>query len=229
MKHIHFIFILFLILTGCEPAVVFKDAMPPGVDPVTTVPKIFRGVYVSENDSARIYIEKDLAVQESFYEFVTSVARVHETEDCSIVAGGLYLPGRKECIPFEYINEDSITAKVYELDTIFSFDKDEVAKYYKGHLFLNLKSDSNNWICWMLTPQQDGSITLELIDIPDNKRKIEEISIDYETRNKDKKDVQYIINPTLVEFDKILEKEYTRKYDVLRPVNLENSVFKKLY
>ena len=136
MRLLGFLLIL-LTAISCEPAVVFKDAMPPEVDAITTIPKQFHGVYMCESDSSRIYIERDHAVQESYYQFITSVERVRESEDCSIVAGGLYLPGRKECIPFEWINEDSITAKVYELDTLFEFADDEVMKLYRGHLFLN--------------------------------------------------------------------------------------------
>ena len=218
-----------LFLLACEPAVVFKDAMPPEVEAINTIPEQFHGVYMCESDSSRIYIERDHAVQESYYQFVTSIERVRESEDCSIVAGGLYLPGRKECIPFEWINEDSITARVYELDTLMQFADDEVVKYYKGHLFLNKLSDDNHWVTWMLTPQEDGSLLFELIEVPDNKRKVQEITIDYETIQKDEETVQYVINPTLVEFDRILDKDYVRECDILRPINFENSYFRKAY
>ena len=228
MRLLGFLLIL-LTAISCEPAVVFKDAMPPEVDAITTIPKQFHGVYMCESDSSRIYIERDHAVQESYYQFITSVERVRESEDCSIVAGGLYLPGRKECIPFEWINEDSITAKVYELDTLFEFADDEVMKLYRGHLFLNKYSDDNHWITWMLTPQEDGALLFELIEIPDNKRKVEEITIDYSIIQKDEETVQYVINPTLVEFDRILDQEYVRECDILRPINFENNPFKKAY
>ncbi len=229
MKTLKILFISIIVFASCESAVVFQDAMPPGVEAITEVPELFHGVYVCESDSSRIYIEKYDAVQESFYEFVTSIMRVRETEDCSIVAGGLYLPGRKECIPFEYINEDSISAKVYELDTLFSFQNDEIAKFYNGHLFLNKQNEEQNWITRMLTPQQGGSLILELITVPDNKRKVEEITIDYSTREIKKDNIQYIINPTLVEFERILDKEYTLECDILHPVNLEITPFKKAF
>ncbi|NNF21497.1 MAG: hypothetical protein HKN67_06120, partial [Saprospiraceae bacterium] len=188
------------------------------------IPVLFHGVFMCESDSSRIYIGKYSAVKESYYEFVTSLDKVRESEDCSIAAGGLYLPGRKECVPFEYVNEDSISAKVYELDTIFAFKDKQVAKYYKGHLFLNEQNDNKNWVTWLLSPQEDGRLVLDLIVVPDKKKEVEEITFDYETV-KEKEKVKFIINPTLVEFERILDREYFLECDILTPVNFEDSHF----
>lgn len=218
-----YVFILSLIiLTACEPSVVFKDAMPPDIPSVNEIPKSFHGVFMCESDSSRIYIDRFSAVKESYYEFVTSIEKVMESEDCSIAAGGLYLPGRKECVPFEYVSEDSISAKVYELDTIFGFNENQIAKHYKGHLFLNEQNENKNWVTWLLSPQEDGKLVLELIVVPDRKKEVEEITFDYETV-KEKEKVKYIINPTLVEFERILNQEYFLECEILTPVNFEES------
>lgn len=217
-----YIIFIFLILIACEPNVVFEEALPPEIDAIDQIPEVFQGAFMCDSDSSRIYVDAFLAIHESYYKFYTTVEKVRETENCSIVAGGLYLPGRKSCIPFEYISEDSIMAKIYEQDTLFSFSDIEVAKTYKGRLFLNRQNERGHWITWMLSPESDGSMLLELIDVPDKKKSIDEISQVIHTRKTKKDKIQYIIKPSLVEFDKILKKGYTTECELLHPINMES-------
>ncbi|MBT8229990.1 MAG: hypothetical protein KJO50_07000, partial [Bacteroidia bacterium] len=100
----------------------------------------------------------------------------------------------------------------------------QVAKYYKGHLFLNEQNDNKNWVTWLLSPQEDGRLVLDLIVVPDKKKEVEEITFDYETV-KEKEKVKFIINPTLVEFERILDREYFLECDILTPVNFEDCHF----
>ncbi len=220
-------FLLFISLfLACEPSVKFAGAMPPDIEPIESIPVNFHGTYMCESDSSRVYINPSCIVLESHYEFTTTVEEVEQTEDCSIVAGGLYLPGRKECIPFEYIGGDSIRAKVYELDTMVSFSDQQVVKSYKGHLFINLQNEEKTWSVWLLTPESDGSILFRSIDVPEDKDSIEAITLDYKSIEKDTHTIEYILNPTLIEFDRILEKPYISECDMLIPVNLEIEIFR---
>jgi len=214
-------FATLLMLVSCVPNVLFQEAVPPGVDAINEVPENFQGVFVCESDSSRIYADRFVVYNESYHMFVTAIDRVNETENCSIVAGGLYLPGRKECIPFEYIGEDSIQAKVYSIDTLFSFKDTEVMKLYKGRLFMNYQNDQNEWITYMISPMEDGAMNWEIIDVPDKVHTVEEITHDYKTRKNEDDETMYIIKPTLVEFDRILQKGYSSQCDILTPINFE--------
>lgn len=225
MKTITFIIILIISLVSCKPKVLFINSMPPVIDALTEIPAEFQGVFICESDSARIYSERKVIYEESYYEFTTTLDKIEETEHCSVVAGGLYLPGRKECLPFKYLNEDTIVAQIYEIDTLFDITKDEVAKLYKGRLFLNLKSAQHEWVTFMITPQLDGSMLWEIITIPDSIKDIENVSHDYYTKMDKDSVPQHILNPTLMEFDKIIDKNYTRKFDYLIPVNFERLPF----
>ncbi len=221
VKFVCSLFLISILASSCEINVFFDKAMPPDVDALEEIPEQFQGVYMCESDSSIIYSSPDLIYKESYFRFVTTVDRIIETENCSIVEQGLYLPGRKECIPFEYISEDLITADIYEIDTLFSFDKYRVAKYYKGRLFLNIGSNKEKWITFMITPSTDGSLIWEYIDVPDNIKTIEEITTNYKAIPAKKDKIKYHLNPTLVEFDRILDDKYMQSCDVLTPVNYE--------
>jgi len=208
-----------ILFASCEPNVLFQEASPPDIESITKFPADFQGVYVCESDSSRMIVEPFIAYNESFHIFETSIDRIRETENCSILGQGLYLPGRKECIPFEYISDDSIMAKIYSIDTLFNFRKHEVLKLYKGRLFINYKSSPGEWVTFMISPLEDGSLNWELIDIPDRTSKVEAITSNYISKRKQNNDRKFIIKPTLVEFDRILEKDYTRECDILTPIH----------
>ncbi|MBT8234458.1 MAG: hypothetical protein HKO66_02135 [Saprospiraceae bacterium] len=220
-----FFLLLMLILISCDHRVKFSSAMPPEVEDLASIPESFLGTFICESDSSRLMIDKFSAVQESYYLFETTVARIKETENCSIADGGLYLPGRKTCIPFEYLTEDSIRAKVYEIDTLFAFRKNEIAKYDKGHLFINYKNDLAQWDTWIFTPQEDGNILFEFVAVPDNERKIKDVTNNYIKKIDDREKVHYTLNPTKKEFDEIINKGYLFECDILIPVNFENDPF----
>lgn len=209
------------ILMSCQPNVVFEDTLPPGIDSIDKIPDVFQGVYMCESDSSRMYADPFAIYNESYHTFIIPISRVEETENCSIVAGGLYLPGRKDCIPFEYIGEDTIMAKVYSIDTLFSFQANEVMKLYKGRLFMNYKNRHNEWVTHMISPLDDGSVQWDLIDVPDKIKKVEAITHEYTTRQNEDNETMYILKPTMVEFERILQRKYTSTCDILIPINIE--------
>ena len=218
----YFFFLSVLYFISCEPNVLFEEAVPPEVSAIDRIPIDFQGGFICESDSSRMYADEFIIYNESYHQFVTTLDRIKETENCSIIAGGLYLPGRKECIPFEYLSEDTITAKVYSIDTLFAFRDHEVLKLYKGRLFMNYKNGLDEWVTFMISPMEDGALKWELIDIPDSVRKVEAITRDYTMRVNADDETKYIIKPTLVEFERIIDKNYVRPCDILFPINFEN-------
>lgn len=210
-------------LGGCEPKVIFEQAMPPDVKPLASIPDKFQGVYRCESDGSRMYADKYKVFKESYHQFTTTLERVRETENCSILAGGLYLPGRQECVPFEYLGGDTITAKVYDLDTLFHFGPKQVAKEYRGRLFLNMSDNTGKWMTFMVSPNEDGSMMWELIDIPNKLKDVSEITYNFKTKKNKDDETIYILNPTMVEFDKIINNDDNMmECDILYPINLED-------
>lgn len=213
--------VLFSFSISCNQGVVFEDSNPPNIDKVDQLPQYLLGSYLCQSDSSIVHIYKDYIVQEILVEFKTSLDKIAETENCSLVDGGLYLPGRKECIPFEYINEDTITATLYELDTLFYISRDNIAKVYKGQLFLNIKSHSYKWMTWIVRPDSNGNLIYRYIDIPQDRNVIENYTKDYTVQTIEPDKIQYSLKPTLREFEEIANSEYAVLCDVLQPISLE--------
>ena len=62
-----------------------------------------------------------------------------------------------------------------------------------------------NWVATMLTPTDDAGFHLRLLDMNEDVSKINAVSAQVETRELKDEKIQYIINPTLVEFDQIMD------------------------
>lgn len=215
------VFTSFIGFVSCEMDVMFHEALPPKVELINAIPETFQGVYLCESDSSLIYANENVIYRESYFTFITSVHRVRETENCSIVAGGLYLPGRKECVPFEYIDENTIIAKVYSIDTLFSFSNQEAMKLYKGALFVNYENAKNEWVSFMISPIEGDKLKWEIIDVPSKIKNIKAITHEYKEKRYKDDHMQYILKPTLVEFERILERKHITQFDILIPVNPE--------
>jgi len=221
MKTITYILIslALLISYGCDTNVLFEGPMPPGVLAISTIPGHYQGTYLCESDSSIIHATERAIVRESYMHFTSPLDRIRETQGCQIKNDSLFMPWSEECIAFDYLNDSTIAATVHKLDTLFKFRDEERAKYYKGRLFLNARvHNSDNWITSMLTRAQDGTIEWKQIQMPEQIEKVEAITQDFSTKKDRKDNTIYIMNPTLVEFDKILEKEYVRDCDVFTPI-----------
>ncbi len=209
-----------LLYISCFPDVLFVQALPPDIEALTVVPIEYQGQYLCESDSSIMHVESNLVFVESYNQFITTIDEVQETQECSILAGGLFLPGRQQCIPIEIINGDTIIGSIYDIDTLFSFKEDEILKSHKGRLFLNYRNDASHWSTFVITPQVDGTLLWTLIDVPDDSDKIEEITNDYTPYVKSNRRIKYILNPTLKEFESILNKDYTDFCDILVPIQI---------
>jgi len=210
-----------ILATACESNVVFEDTMPPGVGKIKTIPLSYQGEFLCESDSSIIHSTEESIVRESYVKFYAYLKQIHEADGCSIKDGSLYMPWSEECIPFEYVNDSLITAQMHKSDTLFNFRPGEVAKLYKGRLFLNVKvNNRDTWLTSMISQKEDGTIHWERIHMPEEIEKVEAITSNFTTKKDRNNNTVYIMNPTLVEFDKILEKNYVRECDVFTPIFL---------
>ncbi len=210
-----------LLFFACEPLVVFEDAMPPEVEAINHIPPSFQGVYLCESDSTLMYVNENLVYQETYFKFITTLDKVEQSEDCVVLDSTLFFPWKESCVPFEFLSDSIIEAKIFEVDTLFRFAENEVAKLYKGRLFMNIKDGQNHWSTFMVSPMVDGSLQWEYIEIPPKLKDIETISPNYRTRALDEDKTQFILRPTLVEFENIVSKGYLRECDILKPLPID--------
>lgn len=220
MKALYFLFIIFLF--SCEPTVVFDQAQPPGIDALGTIPESFVGTYRCQSDSSLVIIEPHVAYQQANYKVVVSLDQIEETENCSLAAGGLYIPGRKECFPVEYISDDTVTAYITEIDTLFYFNDSQVIKEWRGALIINQKLESTDWMVWTLQRNDDGSLLLDYISIPEEITDMKDISKEFTKESMSEDYERYVLSPTLREFDNLIDNlDYHMNCDLFIPVTLE--------
>lgn len=220
MKPIYFI-LAALFMFACETKVMFKNAIPPEGKVLRTIPTPFLGVYYSQCDSTILHALPDVIYKEGYFEFTTTTAKIQEEKGCRIADNGMYLRGTKECVPFEYVNGDTINVKLIQKDTLFVISEHQVAKLYEGHLYLNHKDNNHNWIASRVTPRADGSLLWELVDVPNRVEKVREITKDYQSYIRRDDEEIFVLNPTQIEFETLLNKGYLRECDVFIPLTLE--------
>tara|TARA_B100000497_G_C7664867_1_gene400785 strand:- start:516 stop:1133 length:618 start_codon:yes stop_codon:yes gene_type:complete len=202
--------------------VYFENTMPPNIESISEIPNTLLGAYLCDSDNDMIYAENRLIYMMSYDQFVTSLDEINQTESCNFLNGELFLPNREECVPFEYLSDDKIRVTLSSIDTLFAFRKNEVAKMYKNRLFLNVKGElEEEWITYMISKRDHGVLLWERIEVPDEKEYLKSLTYKYETIEYQETEDKYVINPTLIEFDEFLEKEFTLECDVLIPINAE--------
>jgi len=197
--------VLTLFMSGCEPGLVYEKAVPPGLDNLTEIPELYQGSFLCNTDSTRVYVTDKAIIEEYYHQFVTSIDKIDESENCVIVGRGIHFKDQQVCVPFEYISDRLVTGKIYKVDTLFSISPKQVLRTYKGHLFFNYQMPQGNWVATMLTPTDDAGFKLRLLDMNEDVTKIEATSAQVKTKELKDDKIQYIINPTLVEFDNIME------------------------
>lgn len=219
----YFIALMVFCFISCQQNIYFDEASPPGVKGLQEIPVAFQGVFMCERDSSLIFSDENIIYKEAYHAFTAHIDEIEDTEECSIVMEDIYFKDRDECVPFEFLNDSIILAKVYEVDTLFDFSASQVVKLYKGRLFLNYKNFRDEWSTFMISPLSDGSLLWEFVDFPKSHLdSLPEIVNELRTRETPKGETKYILKPTLVEFDQIINKKYMIECDHLIPLNMEH-------
>ena len=197
--------LLLILIHGCEPGLVYEQAVPPGIENLPEIPTIYQGSFVCSSDSTHVYVTDKAIIEEYYHKFVTSIDKINESDNCVIVGRGIHFKDQEVCVPFEYISDRLVTGQIYKVDTLFSISEKQVLRSYKGHLFFNYQLPQGTWVATMLTPTDDAGFSLRLLDMEEDVSKIKTVTTDIKTKELKDDQVQYILNPTIVEFDKIME------------------------
>jgi len=196
-----------LVISSCTPPVVFDKAYPLGEEDLLELPTTYRGVFLCESDSALLVIEKqDITLRRENY-FMLPIKEVEEREDCRIDGKQMYVEGRTECIPLEYINDSIVKGTVIERDTLFMMGESAVARMYNGHVVLSQEIKDNQWAVSLLSLEENSDIKYRAIT---DKTKIKNIgkitAMENITTSSDKKD-RYKIQPSMRQFDELIQDE----------------------
>ncbi|MDA9774200.1 hypothetical protein N9B82_04510 [Saprospiraceae bacterium] len=198
--------LVFMLFVSCEPPVVFDSPYPLGVENLEEIPTDFHGVYMCESDSSLIWISDQTIIHESYHYFQTSLERVRETDQCSIVDEMMILPGNNECIPLTYITDSIVRGEYIVSDTLFKNKKYAVARMYKGHLVINTKIEQNEWMIHYLSPD-DGNLYYRSIVDKSNLKQIARITEMEDITEANSKQDRFLIKPSMKEFDALFHNE----------------------
>ena len=208
------------IMISCDSNIVFDNAMPQNAQELSLIPDEFQGIYICEGDSSIFYAHHNSVLIDTYFQFFTTLDQVKETENCSIADHGIFLPGKNECVPFEYVSEDTISFKVNITDTLFAFRSFEKLKLYKGRLFFNLQDKQGHWTTFMVSPMDGGALSLLMVDLSKDLEALQELEykklLDQRIGIENKK--QYLIKPNLIEFDLLIDRELTPICESLTPI-----------
>lgn len=200
--------LLFLLLIiSCSSPVVFDDSYPKGIEELDQIPIQYQGYYMCESDSTLIVINDNNIYAQSSYFFESELEEMLKREQCTIQDGEIYLEEIEECIPFEYISEDSIRGMFYDVDTLFRLSQNARIKPYKGSLVLSQRIDNKEWILTLLSMDAYGNIIYKAITEEYDLETLQAITnteqIDVDRNN----EPIYKVKPTKKEFDALFESE----------------------
>ncbi len=135
--------LLCLLLIGCGEPVTFSEPMPPGEKDLSKIPLRYRGNYVNEEGSVYIHINKDEIIKEYDYD-----VRIHRDSMvfCDSLSGDTIWD---RCLTgFRTISIDSsgyVFYHVNEQAVVFSLGFGQVARKFRGRLFLNYPYRLGDW------------------------------------------------------------------------------------
>lgn len=212
---------------SCQPPVVFGEPQPADVEPLTYIPKDYRGIYWCMVDSASLYIDDQSLVRRKEFFIKTTKSEIDEDPDLELINGQLYVKDWEGFFPTTE-KGDTLISQIIMRDTIFKINDDQMVKPFKGHLILNLKLNDNAWDVMVVSRKTDALITIATAKIPENIAQLDSITPIKSLRSTDSVQTQIYLKPTALEFARIFDKgllfdgscmEYERIFPLKQFVN----------
>lgn len=203
---------------SCEPAVVFSEPQPKGVDALTSIPEQFQGTFWCEMDSVSLVVNKSSIYKSKLVDVELNLSDINDSKEIRFENGQLIFDSSKQSFPAT--EKKGIVLSTLNLkDTLYVTQKSEhVLKLFKGHLVLNNQIRDKHWEVKLLTLRPTGSIAISQVDYPENLTDLQTITtvktLDSRARE------QILISPTKAEFDQILDKNliFTGACQEFRPI-----------
>ncbi|MGB3344219.1 MAG: hypothetical protein WBA61_09920 [Aequorivita sp.] len=195
---------LLLLLSYCQPPVVFTEPQPRDEPELSRIPMEYQGMYWCEVDSIALIIDEKMISKQKEYESKLSMAEIESNPNLSFQNETLYSKELNQAFPAKLIGE-TIISQITLKDTLFSKTTEQVLKFYKGHLILNNPIDNDNWEVTIISLKYPDILSLTKANLPDNLDELERITAVEKFKTDDnEKTVQIKISPTKAEFDQIL-------------------------
>lgn len=214
------IFLIVIIgLYSCEPPIIFKSPQPQGVKAIDAFAPAFQGTYFCESDSSVVVIGEQVIYKTDWFDIAIPQRRIEQ--DTNIVRSGefLYIRDIGKCAIYR-IQNDMVFASVQLADTLFYMDGIEsVLKDYNGHQVMSLLLKEGKYEVFILSLDEEMNLQLSMATLSGDLEELKKITPIKDVSSEEVE--QYEINPTLIEFEEILQKEivfeaceYFRRIDI---------------
>ncbi|MEM9547651.1 MAG: hypothetical protein AAGA77_16845 [Bacteroidota bacterium] len=194
-----------LMVSACTPPVVFDQPYPLGEDDLIELPSKYTGTFICESDSNLLIIDKHEITLKKENFFLMPLKDVEERPDCTIDGDEMYVEGREECIPLEFVNDSIVKGFVEEYDTLFVMSKGSVARMYNGHVVLSKEMRDGQWAVSLLSLEENSDVTYRAITDKTKIKNIGRITAMENITTTEDKNERYKIKPTMKQFDELLQ------------------------
>tara|TARA_B110000967_G_C18770732_1_gene502922 strand:- start:374 stop:1060 length:687 start_codon:yes stop_codon:yes gene_type:complete len=198
------VFSILIIISSCEPVVVFKTPQPKGITEVSSFSPEFRGTFFCESDSGLVVVDENIIYKTHWFNFSIPENRIESDPDLEKSGESLMVKDLGKCMTYK-IQNDTVYASIRLADTLFMLSEENILKSYKGHQVMNLKLKDDDYEVIILSLDEDSNLELKMATLP---REVEELEKITSVKDVSYDDIeQYQVNPTQLEFDEILKQE----------------------
>ncbi len=144
MKRLLFIVAPLFVLgiVACEPPVTFTEPQPVDKDNLPQFPTRIQGSYTSlSNQSTLVITDKCIVRSYSFYQ----KSHQDQLESTFALVGDTLTDTTTGEKTLAQRDGDSLILHIVGIDTLFQLDSDHLLRRFKGHYFLNKRSDNATW------------------------------------------------------------------------------------
>jgi len=157
-KSILFLILLFLIVAGCSPTVLFNSPQPSGKKDLVQFPTRYQGAYESLDDTSYFLVEKHMIRQRNNFDISVPRSEIDTSQDVILEGNILYVKGTGERTPVTFRN-DSVFGTLTTYDTTFIISDKGILRKFKGYYFMNFKQEEDQWMVYKLKFARDGTAT----------------------------------------------------------------------
>jgi|GEM_PF-1941892 len=201
-------FIAIILIAACSPPVVFNKPFPPNEDNLTSIPEKYHGLYMCESDSTLVVINDAVIYARQPYYFEERIADLVEFEECQYINGEIIMNETGEVVPVEDMGDGWVRGHFIEQDTLFQIGEYAIARPYDGSLLLSKSFKKGEWAVYGLTKDSRGDVIYRAINEGTDLELVDDISSLIQLEKEDVDDPpRYMVNPTLVEFDRMFRNE----------------------
>jgi len=150
--------LLFLILSSCGDLVRFETPQPEGQKDEKSIPRRLTGVYFNIDDSTKLTVTTKEIIETLEKDFKGLLTELDSVDRATIKTDTSFSETSENMRIDMVVKGDSIFQHLDYKDTLFTFDKNDILRKFKGYYFLNRQRSANSWSVTKLTKTKKGII-----------------------------------------------------------------------